>query len=301
MKKIYLFLFITSVTFLNAQITVTTGGTALALAQAIAGNGITVSNAVLNCGTVSYGLFASGNTGVGNVGLANGVLLTTGQATDVAGAATDFLAFNSSSSYIGSNAGDVDLKAIASNADRNTCKLEFDLVPICDNLEIKYVFASEEYPDFVCSPYNDAFAFFISGPGITGSKNIAIVPGTTTMGVAINSINNGIVGSSGVAGGCTSTAYTSLYVDNSSGSQIAYNGFTTPLTASASIIPCQTYHFKIVIADAGDALYDSGVFLLQDGVTCVTPVLTATASPNSICAGQSSTLTASGSVSGTFT
>ena len=174
--------------------------------------------------------------------------------------------------------------------------------PLCSNLQINYVFASEEYPDYVCSPYNDAFGFFISGPGITGVKNIAVIP-TTTIGVAINSVNNGVVGAAGIDGGCTSLAYSSLFVDNATGPQIAYNGFTTPLTASASITPCQTYHLKLVIADAADAVYDSGVFLLQNDLTCIIPVLTVTASPSSICAGQSSTLTASssGSVSGTYT
>ena len=129
MKKIYLLLFVTAVTLLNAQITVTPGGAATALAQAIVGNGISVSNAVLNCGSVSYGLFGNGNIGSGNIGLANGVLLTTGRAVDVPGTATTQINYDSNlGGYIGSNASDLNLMTISPTATLNTCKLEFDLI-----------------------------------------------------------------------------------------------------------------------------------------------------------------------------
>ncbi|HRD38464.1 MAG TPA: choice-of-anchor L domain-containing protein, partial [Bacteroidia bacterium] len=47
-----------------------------------------------------------------------------------------------------------------------------------------------------------------------------------------------------------------------------YDGFTTPLTASVNVTPCQTYHLKLAIADAGDCDYDSGVFLEYQGISC---------------------------------
>ena len=40
-----------------------------------------------------------------------------------------------------------------------------------------------------------------------------------------------------------------------------FDGFTVPLTASSAVIPCQTYHLKIAIADVVDGSFDSGVFL----------------------------------------
>jgi len=284
-----------------SQITITQNNSATALAQSIAGPGIVVTNATINCATSGLGLFSNGSSGAGNVGISNGVLLTTGNVTDAAGAASGTVSIDNTI-YTGTPGADPDLLTIAGFASINTCKLEFDLTPVCANLSINYVFASEEYPNYVCSNFNDAFGFFISGPGIVGTQNIAIIP-STTIGVAINSINNGIPGIFGTAGGCTSTSYTGLYVDNTNGTQIEYNGFTIPLTASATVTPCQTYHLKIVIADAGDALYDSGVFIQQDGITCTpaVPVLTVVATPTNICAGQSSTLTASGSTNNTYT
>lgn len=61
--------------------------------------------------------------------------------------------------------------------------LEFDFVPTSSPVVFNYVFASEEYPEYVNSSFNDAFAFLLSGPGISGGAgfsndavNIAIIP-----------------------------------------------------------------------------------------------------------------------------
>lgn len=82
--------------------------------------------------------------------------------------------------------------------------MEFDFVPATDNISFNYVFGSEEYPEYVCSQFNDVFAFFISGPGIVGLQNIAIVQGTANMPVAINSVNVGEAGTFGLFGDCIS-------------------------------------------------------------------------------------------------
>lgn len=57
-------------------------------------------------------------------------------------------------------------------------------------LNISYQFGSEEYPVYVGSPYNDAFGFFISGPGISGTQNIAKLPGSGNI-TSINTVNIG--------------------------------------------------------------------------------------------------------------
>ena len=292
MKKLILAAVLLLSKTIVSQINVTTGGTAQTLAQLIAGNGVTVTNATITCSSTGYGVFVSGNVGAGNIGISGGVLLTTGNASDAAGSESGIVSVSNSNPPT-----DPDILTIQNNATYNTCKLEFDIVPTCSNLTMKYVFASEEYPDYVCASVNDACGLFISGPGIVGNQNIATVPGTA-IGVAINSINGGSSGIYGSSGGCTSLAYSSLFVDNAGGNQIEYGGFTVPLTASINITPCQTYHLKLVIADAGDALYDSGVFIEQNSVSCAT---SPTISTGSICSGQSVTLTVAGSTNGTYT
>ena len=107
--------------------------------------------------------------------------------------------------------------------------LEFDIAPDCDTLGIKFVFGSEEYPEFVNS-YNDAFAFFISGPGMP-QQNIALLPNSNTP-VTISNVNNGTTNN----GPCSNCNY---YIPNGTGAfsqsqyndpnVIEYDGFTIPL------------------------------------------------------------------------
>ncbi|MBK7148351.1 MAG: choice-of-anchor L domain-containing protein [Bacteroidetes bacterium] len=140
--------------------------------------------------------------------------------------------------------------------------LEFDLQVLSDSVEFKYSFGSEEYLEWVSAGYNDVFAFYISGPGIAGQQNIALVPGTATP-VSIDNVND-----------ISNSAY---YVDNGDGFTapqngsnyyIQYDGFTTVLTAKRkNLQPCQTYHLRLAIADAGDGILDSGVFLEANSLT----------------------------------
>ncbi|MBC7862446.1 MAG: choice-of-anchor L domain-containing protein [Bacteroidia bacterium] len=238
-----------------AQLNVSPTNNASVLAQNIVGNNIQISNAQLNCAGSASGTFVSSST---NLGLPAGILLTTGSVYNAIGPNND--AGNLSGSACinpGASFSDPQISAIEPLAVYDGCVLQFDIVPICNTLNIKYVFASEEYPEYVNAGYNDAFGFFISGPnpggGSYSNQNIALVPGSGNA-VAIDNINGGF--------------NAQYYVDNSGGGSIQYDGFTTPLIAAANVTPCATYHLKIAIADAGDCIYDSGVFLAFKGLTC---------------------------------
>ncbi|MFM9007986.1 MAG: PKD domain-containing protein, partial [Bacteroidota bacterium] len=71
--------------------------------------------------------------------------------------------------------------------------------------------------------------------------------------------------------------------DNVGGQVLQYDGYTAVMQAVAPVIPCETYHLKIVIADAGDGFYDSGVFL-EAGSMVSTPVVLA-GNDTSVCSG----------------
>ena len=186
----------------------------------------------------------------------NGIILSTGKVTDCAGPntetsiSTDF--YLSGSSLFNSFTNETTFDPII---------LEFDFIPSSDTLSFKYIFASDEYPEFVNDIYNDVFAFFLSGPNPTGGtytdENIALIPGTNTP-VAINSVNNGNVSSGVSTGPCENCQY---YVDNYQGTAFEYDGYTTPLTATALVIPCQTYHIKLAVTDVGDGIYDAAVLI----------------------------------------
>jgi gliding motility-associated-like protein len=115
------------------------------------------------------------------------------------------------------------------------------------------------------------FGFFISGPGIVGAPNMALIPGTT-IPVCINSTTNPAVVSVGSLAACTSlgagSPFAMYYVNNiATGTTITYPGFTTVLTAMHSVLPCSTYHLKLGVADASDAVLDSGVFIAAGSLT----------------------------------
>lgn len=247
----------------KAQLTVSTALTPAQLVQnVLLGGGVTASNITYNGVAVAAGSF---NGATSNIGFSSGIILATGDVNVAVGP-------NNSGSLSNGGAGtsstDPELTSIATNTLYDAAILEFDFIPISDTVKFRYVFGSEEYPEYVCSNYNDVFGFFISGPNPAGgtytNNNIAIIPTSNPpLAVAINSVNPGVAGSSSGGGTCTSLAYSSFYFDNETppGTSVQYDGFTVPLTAIAAVTCGQTYHIKIAIADVGDAAFDSGVFL----------------------------------------
>jgi gliding motility-associated-like protein len=223
------------------------------------GSGVTVSNISYSGGATSRGSFSNGNTT--NLGLNSGILLCTGYASQIPNPATYFMSTN-----LGL-AGDANLNSINNGClTYDACILQFDFVPLSDTIKFKYVFGSEEYPNYICSQYNDVFAFFVSGQNPSGGNynnyNIALIPGTN-MPVSVNSVNSGTPGSGFNSSGCQSLTYSNYFVNNAAinGASIAFGGFTKPLVAKCHVVPCQTYHLKMAVADGYNGLYDSGVFL----------------------------------------
>ena len=63
----------------------------------------------------------------------------------------------------GATQTDQDLNLAASGGTTfDAAVLEFDFIPIGDSVIFRYVFASEEYNEYVCSNVNDIFGFLIS-------------------------------------------------------------------------------------------------------------------------------------------
>jgi gliding motility-associated-like protein len=245
----------------SAQVNISSGQSAQAMAQKLVGPGITIQNPSLTCAAIANGTFQVVSS---NLGLDSGIVLTTGRANTTGSSYGVNGPASVNASTNNSTAGDPALNALANSTTQNACILEFDLIPKGDTISFDYVFGSEEYNTSTCGTYNDAFAFFISGPGISGTQNMALVPGTT-IPVTVNSINSGVPGSQGNIINCTNmgagSPFTAYYVDNTGGTTITYKGFTTVLKAVHAVQPCSTYHLKMTIADAGNALFDSGVFI----------------------------------------
>jgi hypothetical protein len=223
----------------HAQLTITDSLTVGSISTLLEGIGVVVSNVTVNCPEAAMGHFI----GTSELAITEGLVLTTGQADLVAGPVGQFGGF-----YWGSP-GDADLDLDAGNGPltMDACVLEFDCVPQGDTLLFNFSFGSEEYQEFVGSAFNDAFAIYLSGPGYSPRVNVAAIPGGTI--VAINNVND--------------QQNAGYYHNNETvpGQFVAYDGFTTNLTAFAVVVPGLSYHFKVAIADMADGTFDSGVFL----------------------------------------
>lgn len=139
------------------------------------------------------------------------------------------------------------------------CILEFDFIATGDTMRFNYSFGSDEYLEWVNSSFNDIFAFFLSGPGITGpyasppefpdgAINIAQLPGTDpALPITISSVND--------------VLNSEFYIDNVNNDEIACDGYTVKLQAW-SVVECgETYHIKLAIADGSDTALESIVVL----------------------------------------
>lgn len=176
---------------------------------------------------------------------------------------------------------DPDLDAITGGSAQNGAIIEFDFIPTGDTLSFNYIFASSEYTSFTCDDYNDAFGFFISGPGINGpytnnAENIALVPGTNVP-VSINTVNEG--NNADIFGNCSAAdpnwqdnsvyftlGLNSLY-SNSGAPMTGFNGSTVVLPATSDLVCSDTFHIKLAIANDFDPNFDSGVFLQAKSFT----------------------------------
>ena len=249
----------------TAQLDITEITNPRKLAQYLVGTGVIVTNATLtNPGTdIATGFFK--NIRGTNINIDSGVVLTNGRAktdkrinkfgvdNDGTSVATSVRAENVLIAETIAS-GDQDL-ANELNVPVSTLHdaviLEFDFIALGDSIRFNYVFGSEEYTTSTVCTFNDAFGFFISGPGITGKKNLALIP-NTTIPVSIKQVNN-------IPAGCVNNP--AYYIDNNSNRYFTYEGHTKVFTAATRVLPCQTYHLKLVIADVGDGTWDSGVFI----------------------------------------
>lgn len=240
--------------------------------QVLLGSGVSVSNVMFNgapANTLSMQAGQFDGT-ASNIGMATGILLASGHDT-LANGPNDFGGGTAPGGGL-QGPGDPDLSQfLGGNMTFDAAVLEFDFIPNGDTLRFNYVFGSEEYDEWTCSGFTDAFGFFLSGPGINGpysnnAVNIALVPGTNVP-IAINSVNLGVPGSAGNAATCAALdpnwQNNSVYYvqNNPVGPTVEYDGFTVVLEAFSLVTCGVQYHIKLAIADANDAILDSGVFL----------------------------------------
>lgn len=236
------------------------------------GGGIEISNVRFNGQNVvnsnQIGFFANPNTASPNVGLASGIVMVTGDVNDAAAGTSSGIVSSISSPATNGNDWSIPLRMVlndqgnSAQSMNDVAVLQFDFVASGEYVKFDYVFASEEYPSFVHSSFNDAFGFFISGPfddqgnpvneGIPYQyRNIAVIPGTTEP-ITINTVHD--------QRGCHDE-YSVYHITNTN-NNCKMNAYTVALsTEEVYVVPCYKYKLELVICDVGDASYNSCVFL----------------------------------------
>ena len=221
------------------------------------GPGVKVTNIKYNGAATAIGFF---NGAKSNIGLTSGIVMTTGTVVGNDGprGPNNSESAGMDNGYAGNNLLDqiIAKETPAGNSPKSTfnaATLEIQFTPMSDTVKFKYVFGSEEYPEFVGSEFNDLFAFFIAGPGISGQKNIALLPNGTP--VTINNVND------------KGNANSKYYINNKFGQSVQYDGFTRVLTAASAVQCGKSYTLTITIADVGDAAFDSGLFLQANSLS----------------------------------
>lgn len=227
------------------------------------------------------------SSGLESIGIADGIIIATGRATIAEGPndlPTAFEAIDEDDELT----EDADLSEIMGGSVElnDAAVLEFDFIASGDTLKFSYVFASEEYNEHTCSPYNDAFGFFISGPGINGDGtftdnaiNLAKIPGRD-VSVAINTVNRGTPGIYGSMAICNGADInweenSQYFVDNESNNDLnttQFDGFTKVFTVEVPVQCGGSYHIKMAIADAVDGKNDSAVFVKSGSFASEAPM-----------------------------
>jgi hypothetical protein len=233
------------------------------------GDGIQVTSITYEGVPTAIGSFSNGED---FVGLEQGFLMTTGVASsNITGFGAEMESFMNASVNNPSTAYSSLIPTIANDDDiEDVAMFTIDFIPTGDTVMFRYVFASDEYPTFVCSSFNDVFGFFLEGQDTESGqdiiKNLATIPGTN-LPVSINSVNSGqqggYIGSNPIY--CSeelngSLDYASFFNVTNSANQPVYNGYTDVFVAKSAVVPCQPYRMTLIIADVGDALWDSGIF-----------------------------------------
>jgi len=244
---------------------------------------VSVSGGNFATGEKSFGYFdATGTT----FPFENGIILSTGKINNAPGP----------NSYLSDDGGgmgwngDSDLSdALGLSNTFNATVLEFDFIPLGNRISFDYIFSSEQYltsPSSNQCNFTDGFAFLLKEASATTYDNLAVIPGTN-IPVKVNTVRG-----SGTICPPANAAYFDAF--NGTTHPTNFNGQTTVLTAQADVVPGQTYHIKLVIADEGNYRYDSAIFLkggsFNFGIDLGVDRLIATGNP--LCPGETLTVDA---------
>jgi len=225
-----------------SELPISTNASALDMAQEIFGAGVTVVSASYSGDSRSSGTYSDGDAVSPGVTPGDtGVMLSTGNLRDFtnnSGNANQ--SGNTSSTMRNGIDRDSDFDSLAGTRTYDASILEVDFIPTGDVMSLQFVFASDEYPEYAGSIYNDIVGVWVNGQVV----DLAVGTGKTAVGTVNDSSNE------------------NLYVSNTSSQyNTEMDGFTVTMTLKMPVIAGQVNSIKIGIADVADTNYDSTLLI----------------------------------------
>ncbi len=213
------------------------------MANTIFGDGVQVLDATYYGDRNASGIWTGGDTTSPDATPSDtGVILSTGRVRDFTNSSGDpNIRTNTSTNTRGVDYN-ADFNALAGTWTYDASFLDVDFVPDGDTMTLQFTFASEEYPEYVGSIFNDAVGIWVNGQEVA-SPVFEIAQ--------INNVNNG--------------ANETLYIDNTGDTaNTEMDGYTVTLSVTMNVTAGATNTIRLGIADVGDSSYDSAILIAGD-------------------------------------
>lgn len=228
------------------ELSYNTNASAMQMADAIFGDGVTVVSASYTGAPGSSAIYSNGDALAPDATPSDsGVILSTGNASSFTNSWGDPNRSASTSANTTGVDNNADFNTLAGARTYDAAWLDVDFIPSGDLMTISFVFSSEEYPEYVNSIYNDVVGVWVNG------EQVQVNLSTDTTSVNnVNGANN-----------------ENLYVSNTND---AYNtemdGFTVTMTLTFPVNVGLLNTIRIGIADVGDSSYDSNLLIAGNSI-----------------------------------
>lgn len=233
----------------GAELGYNTGASALQMARNIFGAGVTVQSATYSGDNRSSAIYSNGDALSPDATPSDtGVILSTGRAASFTQSSGDPNRSGGTSTNTSGINNDSDFNSAAGASTYDASFLEVDFIPTGSTMTMQFIFASEEYPEYVNSIYQDFVGIWVNG----SQAQLSIGNGDADPG-NINNTDNG-----------------NLFVNNTNDDyNTEMDGFTLTMTLTMTVNPGVVNSIKIGIADVSDSSYDSNLLIAADSVQTV--------------------------------
>ncbi|MFA3919722.1 Hint domain-containing protein [Ruegeria hyattellae] len=244
----------------GAELDYQTNASAVAMAQAIFGDGATVVSASYTGDNRSSAIYGNGDAlAPGATPGDSGVILSTGRATSFTRSSGDPNVSTRTTTNSNGPNNDPDFNAAAGANTFDASYLDVSFIPTSEYMTMQFVFSSEEYPEFQNSIYQDFVGVWINDTQVDLS----------------------IAGDDADPGNINSNSNQNLFLDNSGDDyNTEMDGLTVTLSLTMNVIPNQVNTIRIGIADVADNRYDSNLLIAADSIQTELVAITDTVNVN---------------------